>query len=669
MQVRIQPNRETDNHNSSNYKFMYEFRCTPCCKVPGKCTMTKETCFYSHNTQTHRRVPFIQDNGLYNYIPEECTSWKQHQKCSRGENCRRAHGWLEVIFHPLLYKTKLCDHRKNANGLCSGFAIHCAKAHNTHEIRNLKKIFGMEWKRHYDLTRTQFEDPSDKQNAKADPAGRGRPRGQSQTSDRFRRPAALEEKSQQVEWVRFGANMRKRKSIQGDQAQEGANWRARMCAANEGSADSSERPAPQRKSMRPWRPKSLTCEPMVVVEGGGGSASTPPANELKKQDYCSETDVKSPSSVESVALSPKFVPRVLSDNEESPVTVASSATVTSSGGLKDCLKLRRVVAMGLQKKQQKKRSSSDASLRMTPTKKLSTTMKMPLTSIDNGITPKLMTPSKTPILGFRASRRDPLDCPISPFASDSNAYNLRVQQLMAKKDGSKINPLIKKFGKQGQSNPSGPESEENLAMANMFTKKIWAHVLKNAENGDKEALSLLETSEMFPGMNPLMRGKNKNPESVISPKVCVSDQMKSYQTPNGYYMKNLPPAAYNLLTPEKSPDWDGAMPLNMAPHDMFGHAAPKKSWLSPVSPELLDLKSSNELLKAGMLEFKSRRPAGAPIDEQYADEEWNPSKRAKNPLPIFNKESLAARTVGMAKEASCGGDDMAFVPPVNVNYF
>lgn len=184
------PDRNLDDHNASNFKFMYEFRCTPCSKVPGECKMTKETCFFSHNAQTHRRVPWIQKNGLYNYIPEECTNFKKFQKCPRGDECRRAHGWLELIFHPLLYKTKLCDSERTPNGLCKAFNIHCAKAHCPAEVRNLKKIFGMKWKRHYDLARKTFEDPSDTKapsTQKLEDAPGG---GQAPPSNRFKRPAA-----------------------------------------------------------------------------------------------------------------------------------------------------------------------------------------------------------------------------------------------------------------------------------------------------------------------------------------------------------------------------------------------------------------------------------------------------------------------------------------------
>jgi len=83
-------------------------------------------------------------------------------KCSMGKACHLAHGWLEVIYHPLLYKTKLCQSTLK-KGVCSEYGIYCTKAHNENEIRNLVKIYGKEWKRHYEAYQIfQSEKPSSK---------------------------------------------------------------------------------------------------------------------------------------------------------------------------------------------------------------------------------------------------------------------------------------------------------------------------------------------------------------------------------------------------------------------------------------------------------------------------------------------------------------------------
>jgi len=98
-----------------------------------------------------RRVPKIipSKGNLFNYIPKACPEYKKTKKCSKGDACYLAHGWLEIIYHPLLFKTKLCESSLK-EGVCSEYGIFCAKAHNQKEVRNLVKIFGKDWKRHYE---------------------------------------------------------------------------------------------------------------------------------------------------------------------------------------------------------------------------------------------------------------------------------------------------------------------------------------------------------------------------------------------------------------------------------------------------------------------------------------------------------------------------------------
>jgi len=87
--------------------------------------------------------------GLFNYIPESCPDWDKNNTCISGDSCPRAHGWLEIILHPLSYKTKMCASYQRF-GVCG--KNHCANAHKETEIRRFKKIFGWNWKRHYDLS-------------------------------------------------------------------------------------------------------------------------------------------------------------------------------------------------------------------------------------------------------------------------------------------------------------------------------------------------------------------------------------------------------------------------------------------------------------------------------------------------------------------------------------
>jgi len=139
------------NGGTSNLdeKYMYEF-CTKRCT--WKECPKDVTCFDAHSKAMSRRVPrqLKSLGGLFNYIPEHCPQYKWKKRCKLGEGCFRAHGWLEVIFHPLLYKTKLCK-STHENGVCRLYGIYCAKAHKRSEMRNLAKIYGKNWKAHYDI--------------------------------------------------------------------------------------------------------------------------------------------------------------------------------------------------------------------------------------------------------------------------------------------------------------------------------------------------------------------------------------------------------------------------------------------------------------------------------------------------------------------------------------
>lgn len=141
------------NHSFSqdmNDLYMYKFR-TKLCLVKDKCE-NPSTCFDAHSVLMKRRVPkWNHVSGVFNYIPEPCQQWQRSKTCNMGKNCPLSHGWLEIIYHPLLYKTKLCKSERK-NGICTKYGVYCAKAHSRCEIRSLVYIFGEDWKRHYDLS-------------------------------------------------------------------------------------------------------------------------------------------------------------------------------------------------------------------------------------------------------------------------------------------------------------------------------------------------------------------------------------------------------------------------------------------------------------------------------------------------------------------------------------
>jgi len=103
-----------------------------------------------------RRVPkqIPSRANLFNYIPQMCPEYKKRKKCAMGNECYLAHGWLEIIYHPLLFKTKLCKSSLE-KGVCRKYGFYCAKAHNKNEVRNLVSIYGEDWKRHYEAHQSE----------------------------------------------------------------------------------------------------------------------------------------------------------------------------------------------------------------------------------------------------------------------------------------------------------------------------------------------------------------------------------------------------------------------------------------------------------------------------------------------------------------------------------
>ena len=70
-------------------------------------THDKGLCVYAHNYQDFRRKP-----NEYDILPEKCENWDLNGKiykysdgCPNGYSCIKCHGWKELEYHPLVYKT------------------------------------------------------------------------------------------------------------------------------------------------------------------------------------------------------------------------------------------------------------------------------------------------------------------------------------------------------------------------------------------------------------------------------------------------------------------------------------------------------------------------------------------------------------------------------------
>jgi len=94
--------------------YLYKYKTVFC---PYIYSHDRNQCVYAHNPQDYRRDPRV-----YNYKPMKCTQWAhgsiysyEEGGCPKLMDCEFCHGWKELEYHPLYYKTQICS---NANKNC-----------------------------------------------------------------------------------------------------------------------------------------------------------------------------------------------------------------------------------------------------------------------------------------------------------------------------------------------------------------------------------------------------------------------------------------------------------------------------------------------------------------------------------------------------------------------
>lgn len=74
---------------------------------------------FQHAGQLPRRLPVrLSDGRGYNYLPKRCANTINRtsadattaSECANGDSCEYAHSVEEIIYHPQVYKTRLCEH-------------------------------------------------------------------------------------------------------------------------------------------------------------------------------------------------------------------------------------------------------------------------------------------------------------------------------------------------------------------------------------------------------------------------------------------------------------------------------------------------------------------------------------------------------------------------------
>ena len=91
--------------------FMYEYKCSMCDGTHEYSTFCKE-CVRAHTLLELRRDP-----RLHSYKQGKCLYFDSAQGCLRGVECPFSHTTNEARYHPVAYKTKMCE-RIATSGAC-----------------------------------------------------------------------------------------------------------------------------------------------------------------------------------------------------------------------------------------------------------------------------------------------------------------------------------------------------------------------------------------------------------------------------------------------------------------------------------------------------------------------------------------------------------------------
>lgn len=119
---------------AEDYRYLFEFKTQPCRDL--HCEDLE--CWNYHSYKDKRRVPlYLPEAQGFAYSASTCSA----PNC-RYPDCLFAHNGLEVSFHPLLYKTKLCAGLV-ALGHCNFKGPHCAFAHSQAELRLPASLYSL----------------------------------------------------------------------------------------------------------------------------------------------------------------------------------------------------------------------------------------------------------------------------------------------------------------------------------------------------------------------------------------------------------------------------------------------------------------------------------------------------------------------------------------------
>ena len=116
--------------------YLTEYRTQPCehARPPG--CREGALCMKYHSPSERRRAPEPRLNEstqqyVWSYSPSKCNYMKEKGVCTLGDKCKYAHTTAESNFHPMRYKTSLCNHASApATGYCEHYGKHCPFSHS-----------------------------------------------------------------------------------------------------------------------------------------------------------------------------------------------------------------------------------------------------------------------------------------------------------------------------------------------------------------------------------------------------------------------------------------------------------------------------------------------------------------------------------------------------------
>lgn len=121
---------KADEHTNAQVEWMFqEFKTRPCCQEG--CIGNRRSCIFFHCSQDRRRPAYAKiGNATPLYVAEPCSEqFDDDRYCFRGDACPKAHSIAELLYHPDLFRKRLC----HQSAKCPRGRF-CAFAHSRNEL-------------------------------------------------------------------------------------------------------------------------------------------------------------------------------------------------------------------------------------------------------------------------------------------------------------------------------------------------------------------------------------------------------------------------------------------------------------------------------------------------------------------------------------------------------